>query len=312
MQFRNKYCQKQAKIFNFYNIFVEITTNYNQRGNMKKIKFAIIIMIAFLPFVLCACNPNNDQAIANDIDVSVKNFLRTITNMDWPEESDIEILESFNQDHEGENKVFTLLDTEEIDSWKAELKNKVNILLSKRSDLLSASNELASHNVNLTEELFLSIKVYLDIIKDNSNYLTNYTSIIKNQMNEAKELIANQRNLNIVNAYAIKIVETLSIRCAKVDTTILAMNSIIEIVENNLIDNIYGDKKYIAEDTPTPIEEKQVEEEPQEPTQPQINNENNNDIDITVEEDSSENAIRIEPDNIEETSTNESPNNSDV
>ena len=273
---------------------------------MKKfLSFFVIVFAICTCCVFCACNPNNEQALANDIDVSVKNFIRTITNMDWPEDADIEKLDTLEND----TIIFTEIDTEEIDTWKSELKSKINILLSKRSDLLSASNELTTNNVNLTEELYLSIKVYLDIIKDNSNYLTNYSGIIRNQIKEINELVDANRNINIINAYAIKIVETLCIRCAKIDTTILAMNSIIEIIENNLIDNIYFDKKFVIDDnkfeTNDNIEPHQTQNNEQD--EPRIDIDNENDIDINIDEQPGENAIRVEPDNVKQTTTEEEP-----
>lgn len=268
---------------------------------MKKfIKTSIVFLMAAMCIFLFGCNPNNEQALASDIDISLKNFLRTITNMDWPEEIDIDKLQTLNDQEQ--TYIVTQIDTEEIDTWKSNLKSKINILLSKRGDLLSASNELVSNNVNLTEELYLSIKVYLDIIKDNSNYLTNYNGIIRNQIHEINELIDANRNINIINAYAIKIVEALSVRCAKVDTTILAMNSIIEIIENNLIDNMYKDKKFVADEDVQNNNNNQPEIElpnNSENINPDIDNDND------IDEDTSENALRIEPDNVKSTNADE-------
>ena len=273
----------------------------------KNLMIFIAIFVVFPCCILVACNPYNEQQLANDIDVSVKNFIRTITNMDWPEESDIDRIDAL----EDNAAIFTEMDTEEIFSWRTQLKSKINILLSKRSDLLSVSNELVSNNVNLTEELYLSIKVYLDIIKDNSNYLTNYSGIIRNQINEINELIDANRNVNIINAYAIKIVETLCIRCAKIDTTILAMNSIIEIIEKNLIDNIYFDRRFVDEQEEMPQDntstEEQTDDSPNlQPDDTQIDIDKNSDIDITINEQPTENALKIEPDNIKQTA-NDAP-----
>lgn len=273
---------------------------------MKKIFVIFVSIFVSALFVFAVgCTTNNDQTLANEIDVSVKNFIRTISNLDWPSSSDIDKFDELNSQIENGSLNISEIDTEEIYESNAELKSKINVLMSIRSDLDSATNELVSGNVNLTEENYLSIKVYLDIIKDNSNYLTNYVGIIKNQIAEANELINAQRNLNIVNAYAIKIVETLSIRSSKVDTTILAMNSIVDIINNNLLNNIYRnntfniENNYIQEDaSKNEYNSGQTQQEQSNVIEPQNDTESDNE---NNENDGSNLAIVIEPDNVRET-----------
>ncbi len=161
----------------------------------------------------------------------------TIRQMAAAEEAD---QTTENSDTENIVEVDTSIDTSQIYVWLENLRSKINVMLAKRSDLLVYIDEIYSNNVSLSENNILAIKVYMNIIKDNSSYLTSYKGMLKNQVNEASQLYNQNKNTNIINAYLIKAVETLQSRCAKIDTAVLAMNSIIDILGNNLINNYFS------------------------------------------------------------------------
>ena len=76
----------------------------------------------------------------------------------------------------------------------------------------------------------------MNIIKDNSNFMTFNNGIVIEQLDAANSLLEDDNNANIANAYIIKAVETLQLRCAKIDSSILSFESIIDILEHKKIE----------------------------------------------------------------------------
>lgn len=232
---------------------------------MKNLKKFLFLLLIFLPLTLlsgCTTTTNN---VAKDLDTTITNFTTAVSNLDWPTDTTLEELNSvltqatFNQNNASDTNsvanttstavlIDTGIDTSEIYTWLESVHSKINIMLSKRSDILVYINEMYSNNTNLNEEDLLAIKVYMNVIKDNANYLSSYNGMLNNQINEAKNLLNNNQNTNVINAYIIKAVETLQIRCAKIDTSILAMNSIIDIISKNLINNYFDYNQHNIED----------------------------------------------------------------
>lgn len=213
---------------------------------MKQFKRIILFILIFTPvFLLCACTTNNTENLAKDLDSTVKNLIIEVSTLDWPADGDldgfnsIEHISNTSQTQDASVVVDTQIDTTEIYTWLEHTHSKINVLFSKRGDLLLYLNEMYGGNTNLTEDDLLAINVYMNILKDNSNYLNSYNGMLKNQINEAKEIYTENNNVNLINAYLIKAVETLQLRCAKIDTSILAMTSIIDIIKNNLINNYF-------------------------------------------------------------------------
>lgn len=283
---------------------------FTQTKIMKKHLKILIILLVFITTALCGCTTNNSDNLAKDLDSTVKNLMVSVSTLDWPEDG---LLESFNnikhtsnttQTDENNIVVDTQIDTSEIYVWLENMHSKINILLSKRGDLLLYLNEIYSGNVSLSEEDIFSINVYMNILKDNSNYLSNYNGQLKNQVNEAKEIYDGNSNTNLINAYLIKAVETLQLRCAKIDTSILSMTSIIDIVKNNLINNYHEYNKHetstidnytkdVPEKEEAPIEETEPEEPAQEPKE-EPNNSTPEEPVIEEEVANEENAINFD------------------
>ena len=240
---------------------------------MKKIAHYFVFIYIFISvFLMSACTTDTTTNLAKDLDTTVSNLLVAVSSLDWPDDS---TLDSFNSISENpieptsSQVVDTQIDTSEIYIWLETVHSKVNLLFSKRSDLLMYLNEIYGGNTSLSEEDILSLNVYMNILKDNSNYLSSYNGMLINQLNEAKEIFDSNANLNLINAYLIKAVETLQVRCAKIDTSILAMTSIIDIIKNNLVNNYYSYNEHKIEEinepeiTDTPIDN----EEPSQPEQ---------------------------------------------
>ena len=278
---------------------------------MKKHYKILLILLILVSTTLCGCTTNNSDNLAKDLDSTVKNLMVSVSKLDWPEDG---LLENFNNIKHTSNTtqtedniiVDTQIDTSEIYVWLENIHSKINILLSKRGDLLLYLNEIYSGNVSFTEDDLFSINVYMNILKDNSNYLSNYNGQLKNQINEAKEIYDGNSNTNLINAYLIKAVETLQLRCAKIDTSILSMTSIIDIVKNNLINNYFDYNKHETSTiddntTPTPqqkesnITDEQKIEQPKEEivTEPIETPQQNDDI-VRQPTPNEENAINFD------------------
>lgn len=126
--------------------------------------------------------------------------------------------------------------TEKIENTSDEINEKINELILKRSILMIYANEIQNGNVNLTQEDKTAINAYVNVIKENASFLKGNKGIVKNQLNLASDLINNNTSENLVNYYIIKSGEALEIRSNKIDSTISAIDSIINIIEQNLTD----------------------------------------------------------------------------
>lgn len=148
------------------------------------------------------------------------------------------------------------LDTSILSENNTNIQNKINNLVQKRSTLMLYINEIYKGNVNLSSADISAINAYINIIKDNNNFLASNKGMVKNQINMAtKTMSANNKNL--VNAYIIRANEAIETRINKIDAVISATDSIIRIIEskispsstfyNNLITNNtsnYGSNNY--------------------------------------------------------------------
>ena len=284
---------------------------------MKKFVSSLFLsLLVMCGFAFTGCSKST-QNLAKELSTSVSNFVNSVSSLDWPSYEQLDAfdsiainnagnksnLEAADKSNDSSNaaddsgvKVDTSIDTSEIYTWIEILRSNINILNSKRADLLLYIDEMYANNVKLSEADTLAIKVYMNIIKDNSTYLSNYKGMLKNQLNEATSLYHQNKNTNLINAYLIKAVETLQSRSAKIDTGVLAMNSIIDILDSNLInkknnDNVYSinpntkvqedktpkeDNAEPKQEVPTPTEQKEPADEPStnspEQTMPEQNN----------------------------------------
>lgn len=124
--------------------------------------------------------------------------------------------------------------TDKIEKVSDSISSKINKLILKRSILMIYVNELYNNNVNLTNEDKVAINAYVNVIKENASYLKGNRGMVKNQLNLANNLVEKESNENLINYYIIKSGEALETRSSKIDSTISAIDSIIEIIENNL------------------------------------------------------------------------------
>lgn len=124
--------------------------------------------------------------------------------------------------------------TDKIQETSDEIDEKINKLILKRSILMIYVNEIYNGNVTISDENKVAINAYVNVIKENASFLNGNRGMVKNQLNLASDLVDSDKNDNLVNYYIIKSGEALETRSNKIDSTISAIDSIINILENNL------------------------------------------------------------------------------
>ena len=134
--------------------------------------------------------------------------------------------------------------TNKIEIASSEIDSKINLLILKRSMLMIYVNEIYSGRVNLSNESKTAINAYVNVLKENTSFLNGNRGMVKNQLGLASDLVKNEKNNDLVNYYIIKSGEALENRASKLDTSISAIDSIIQIIENNLLpsSNYYNSK----------------------------------------------------------------------
>ncbi len=124
--------------------------------------------------------------------------------------------------------------TEKIENTSDEICTKINTLILKRSILMIYVNEIYNGNVTLSEENKVAINAYVNVIKENTSFLNGNRGMVKNQLSLANDLVSSDNNGNLINYYIIKSGEALETRSNKIDSSISAIDSIINILETNL------------------------------------------------------------------------------
>ena len=133
------------------------------------------------------------------------------------------------------NKLNTFsFSTDNIEKHSSEIQETITTLINKRATILMYINDLYKGNVKLTPEAKTAINAYINIIKDNTSFLNNNKGMITNQMNQANSIIKNNTNSPLVNAYIIRTTEAIQTRLAKLSSSILAIDAICDIIQNNL------------------------------------------------------------------------------
>ncbi len=273
---------------------------------MKKFYLFIINLSLILCLFFTGCNSFNQKNIANDLSVSLNNLSLSLENLDWPNEDKIDTLDNstkYIRDSDEiiddiQTKYDTDIDTTQIYKWINSLENKINILNSKKDEIDYYIKQMNTGNATLNESNLKTIKVYIDIVKDNSNYLSSYNGLITTQLDQATNIIDSQNNLNLINAYIIKAIETLQIRAAKLDTSILAINSICDIIKNNLKNKI-SQNTFIIDSTEH-IEDNKKSDDIKDNETPEIDIDNNVEIDNNIEIKNNENNSQDEIKNDDE------------
>ena len=142
-----------------------------------------------------------------------------------------------SDDNSASLNMFVKFSTNKIEETSDEIDTKINTLILKRSILTIYVNEIYNGNINISDENRTAINAYVNVIKENASFLKGNRGMVKNQLNLASDLLSTESNENLVNYYIIKSGEALETRSNKIDSTLSAINSIIEILENNLTEN---------------------------------------------------------------------------
>lgn len=123
--------------------------------------------------------------------------------------------------------------TETLEEQTSEVLNVLKTLIEKRANILIYVNALYNKTITLDNETITAIKAYINIIKDNTSYLNSNKGIITNQLNQAQSIKASNSYSPLVNAYIIRTSEAIDTRLAKLSASILAIDSIMDILDAN-------------------------------------------------------------------------------
>lgn len=148
--------------------------------------------------------------------------------------SDIPFVTMTSDDNNTSFSLCVKFSTNKIEEASSEIDEKINTLILKRSILMIYVNEIYNNKVNLTDESKVAINAYVNVLKENTSFLNGNRGMVKNQLGLASDLAKSEKNNDLVNYYIIKSGEALENRVSKLDTSISAIDSIIQIIENNL------------------------------------------------------------------------------
>ncbi len=124
--------------------------------------------------------------------------------------------------------------TETIEEKSTQVVDRLSTLIEKRANTLLYVNALYSKKIFLNKEAVTAINAYINIIKDNTSYLDSNKGLIANQLSHAGEIKATSQYSPLINAYIIRTSEAIDTRLAKLDSSIEAINAIIEILDANM------------------------------------------------------------------------------
>ena len=122
--------------------------------------------------------------------------------------------------------------TQEITNSANKVQEIINNLISKRSNILLLIDQIYSNKVKLSKDDISAINAYMNIIKENTSYLNSNKGIVTNQLSKAKELFTSNSTSPLINAYIIRTNEVIETRISKLESSLLAIDSICEIIEN--------------------------------------------------------------------------------
>lgn len=157
-----------------------------------------------------------------------------------------------NETQKNETKQLVSFSTGQISENNNTLKNLITALINKRSTLLLYINDLYKGNVSILSSNRNSINAYMNILKDNTSYFNQHRGLITNQIEQAKELYNSDNSSSLINAYIIRTNEAISTRIAKLESSISALDSILEIMKGSQNSN---SKSYVLNNyNNTPIQ----------------------------------------------------------
>lgn len=186
-----------------------------------------------------------------------------------------------NMQEKNETKALVSFSTEQISENNQTLQSLISKLINKRSNLLLYINDLYKGNVTIASTNKNAVNAYMNILKDNTSYFNQHRGLVTNQIDQAKELYNSDNSSSLINAYIIRTNEAIATRIAKLESSISAMDSILDIMKgsqnsslksyilNNYNQNATGNNNVKTQDNIN----KPINTE----TTNQINNENLND-----------------------------------
>lgn len=147
------------------------------------------------------------------------------------------IVNDSTQSNDTQNKNETIrlvtFSTDKISENNKELQNLITSLINKRSNLLLYVNDLYKGNISIVNPNRNAVNAYMNIIKDNTAYFNQHRGIVTNQIDQAKEILQNDQSSALVNAYIIRTNEAISTRITKLESSISALESILQILKGS-------------------------------------------------------------------------------
>ncbi len=147
-----------------------------------------------------------------------------------------------NMQEKNETKVLVSFSTEQISENNQTLQSLISKLINKRSNLLLYINDLYKENVTIASTNKNAVNAYMNILKDNTSYFNQHRGLVTNQIDQAKELYNSDNSSSLINAYIIRTNEAIATRIAKLESSISAMDSILDIMKGSQNSN---SKSYI-------------------------------------------------------------------
>lgn len=147
-----------------------------------------------------------------------------------------------NMQEKNETKALVSFSTEQISENNQTLQSLISKLINKRSNLLLYINDLYKGNITIASTNKNAVNAYMNILKDNTSYFNQHRGLVTNQIDQAKELYNSDNSSSLINAYIIRTNEAIATRIAKLESSISAMDSILDIIKGSQNSN---SKSYI-------------------------------------------------------------------
>ncbi len=147
-----------------------------------------------------------------------------------------------NMQEKNETKALVSFSTEQISENNQTLQSLISKLINKRSNLLLYINDLYKGNITVASTNKNAVNAYMNILKDNTSYFNQHRGLVTNQIDQAKELYNSDNSSSLINAYIIRTNEAIATRIAKLESSISAMDSILDIMKGSQNSN---SKSYI-------------------------------------------------------------------
>ena len=128
-----------------------------------------------------------------------------------------------------------------IEEQTNEVMQRLASLVQRRTNILLYVNALYNSKLALSKDMTNAINAYINIIKDNTAYLNSNKGIVTNQLSQASSIKLANAYSPLINAYIIRTSEAIDTRIAKLDASIMAIDSIIQILEANTSGTIIPD-----------------------------------------------------------------------